>query len=199
MTDLANNLSLTQTAALLSRYRFELRGYTALELIEQWLQRYPAKWVRLAVIEALYQGRYKAVSVEHILKMWLRRGEPMFHFTYEFERLIFRVLPPTNESQSVSDVAVFSQEKKNQFIAQIQEISKQLIHRQPTKATAPVLTTKTVDESGSEPSFSFVEKESGQWEKNERKIHEFTPASDESDFYSKLKAVVQQDLNGNSG
>ena len=27
----------------------------------------------LATIEALYLGRYKAISIEHILNVWLRR------------------------------------------------------------------------------------------------------------------------------
>lgn len=79
--------------ALLSHYGFELRGYTAQELVDLWLPIYPASWVRLAVIEALYQGRYKAVSVDQILGVWARRGQPFYRFTHEFERLISRKLP----------------------------------------------------------------------------------------------------------
>src|SRR5919202_5459180 len=79
--------------ALLSHYKFELRGYTAQELVNLWLRNYPAIWVRLGVIEALYQGRYKAVSVEQILAVWGRRGQPIHRFNHEFERLISRKLP----------------------------------------------------------------------------------------------------------
>lgn len=93
MTELINDLTVVQTTALLTRYGFELRGYSARELIDQWLKTYKAIWVRLAVVEALYQGRYKAISVEQILKFWFRRGNPNFHFTHEFERLICHNLP----------------------------------------------------------------------------------------------------------
>lgn len=79
--------------ALLRHYGFELRGYTPEELVSLWLKNYPAHWVRLAVIEALYQGRYKAISVEQILAVWIRRGQPIHRFTHEFERLISRKLP----------------------------------------------------------------------------------------------------------
>lgn len=78
---------------LLRHYGFELRGYTPEELVSLWLKSHPAHWVRLAVIEALYQGRYKAISVEQILAVWTRRGQPIYRFTHEFERLISRKLP----------------------------------------------------------------------------------------------------------
>jgi hypothetical protein len=78
---------------LLRHYGFELRGYTPEELVSLWLKGHPAHWVRLAVIEALYQGRYKAISVEQILAVWTRRGQPIHRFTHEFERLISRKLP----------------------------------------------------------------------------------------------------------
>lgn len=79
--------------ALLRHYGFELRGYTPEELVSLWLKNYSPHWVRLAVIEALYQGRYKAISVEQILAVWTRRGQPIHRFTHEFERLISRKLP----------------------------------------------------------------------------------------------------------
>ena len=74
--------------ALLIHYSFDRGGYTAAELVERWLKDYPVNWVRLAMIEALYQGRYKAISVEQILSFWSRRGQALHHFNHEFERLI---------------------------------------------------------------------------------------------------------------
>ena len=68
-----------------------MRGYQAEELVRAWLHNYKSSWVRLAVIEALYQGRYKAVSVEQILATWNRRGFPKSHFNGEFERLVLLV------------------------------------------------------------------------------------------------------------
>ncbi len=77
-----------QAVELLNRYSFELEGYAAESLIVAWSHHFSAEWIRLAVIEALYQGRYKAVSVEQILAFWQRRGQPLCHFSYEFERMI---------------------------------------------------------------------------------------------------------------
>jgi hypothetical protein len=73
---------------LLTRYSFDLSGYTVDRLAEYWLQRYPSDWIRLAVVEALYQGRYKVISVEQILNLWRRRGKPLYHFNPDFERII---------------------------------------------------------------------------------------------------------------
>lgn len=78
---------------LLTNYIFDLAGYSAGELVEYWVQKYPTNWIRLAVIEALHQGRYKAVSVEQILAFWQRRGQAMPRFTHEFERLVSGNVP----------------------------------------------------------------------------------------------------------
>lgn len=82
------------TVALLLHYIFDLGGYSARELVEHWLRYYPASWVRLAAIEALYQGRYKAISVEQILGLWQRRGQVLPHFNSEFERLVCGNIQP---------------------------------------------------------------------------------------------------------
>lgn len=82
------------TVALLLHYIFDLGGYSAREKVEYWLRLYPANWVRLAAIEALYQGRYKAISVEQILNFWQRRGQVLPHFNCEFERLVCGNIQP---------------------------------------------------------------------------------------------------------
>lgn len=90
-----NNDAAAKAAAwLLANYYFDLRGYQACDLVETWLNNYPGNWLRLAVIEALYQGRYKAISVEQILGIWHRRNQALYHFNYEFETLICSKLPP---------------------------------------------------------------------------------------------------------
>jgi hypothetical protein len=106
MTDLVKGTFEDKTAIshatdLLTHYSFDLGGRTALQLIDQWLNRYQAGWIRWAVIEALYQGRYKAVSVDQILQLWQRRKHPCYHFSYEFERLVCHKFP-RNLSQYVS-------------------------------------------------------------------------------------------------
>lgn len=86
--------SYTNLAAnLLTHYSFDLSGYKANELIARWQIQFPLHWLHLAVVEALYQGRYKAISVEQILTIWLRRGQASFHFNMEFERLICSKFP----------------------------------------------------------------------------------------------------------
>ncbi|MFQ4141818.1 hypothetical protein [Chlorogloeopsis sp. ULAP02] len=79
--------------ALLIHYSFDLSGYGATELVERWQNQFPDGWLHLAVIEALYQGRYKAISVQQILTLWQRRDQPSFHFNMEFERLICGKFP----------------------------------------------------------------------------------------------------------
>ena len=87
-TELTTNDAANSAAGLLIRYSFDISDWPVDQLIAHWLDRYQANWVRLAVIEALYQGRYKAVSVEQILAFWQRRGQPLYHFNHEFERLV---------------------------------------------------------------------------------------------------------------
>ena len=87
--NVTNNLAVS----LLTHYSFDLGGYNASELVKRWENQYPSNWVHLAIIEALYQGRYKAVSAQQILTLWLRRNHPSYHFNMEFERLICNKLP----------------------------------------------------------------------------------------------------------
>ena len=88
MAEMTKDLNLNQVAILLSRYQFEMKENNIQKLLEQCIPLYPMIWIRLAVVEALYQGRYKVISVEQILNLWLRRGHPTFHFNREFERMI---------------------------------------------------------------------------------------------------------------
>ncbi|MEI6427246.1 MAG: hypothetical protein WCO45_02490 [Pseudanabaena sp. ELA607] len=78
--------------ALLKYYSFDLGDYTVADLARAW-QRYDSEWVRHAVIECLYRGRYKAVSVHQILQQWTRRGEPLYHYGKDFERFICHDVP----------------------------------------------------------------------------------------------------------
>ncbi|MGB3533495.1 MAG: hypothetical protein WBA13_08250 [Microcoleaceae cyanobacterium] len=74
--------------ALLNQYSFDLNDKTTEQVIIEWLTEYPPNWIDLAVIEALYQGRYKAFSVSQIMSLWQRRGQLTYHFTAEFEHLV---------------------------------------------------------------------------------------------------------------
>ncbi len=115
--DTSNELA----AALLTHYSFDLGGYSPSELIARWQNQYPINWLHLAIIEALYQGRYKAISVQQILVLWQRREQATFHFNVEFENLvcsrfpeIFTVRPNTSKR---------SKPKKNTHLRQQTHLS----------------------------------------------------------------------------
>lgn len=139
MREQTTDLAIAYAIALLSHYKFELRGYKAEELVNLWLRNYPANWVRLGVIEALYLGRYKAVSVEQILAVWGRRGQPIYRFTHEFERLISRKLPQNlttplnasstqvNQEVNLPQVNPASSELINELISVKEEASTSLL------------------------------------------------------------------------
>jgi len=85
--------SLCYVPALLIYYSFDLYGYQVDECIQRWLERFKGDWLRLAIVEALYQGRYKIISIEQILNLWARRGQPICHFNHEFEQIVCSKLP----------------------------------------------------------------------------------------------------------
>lgn len=73
---------------LLRYYGFDITMATTAELLDHWQSQYPSDWIRLAVIEALYRGRYKQKSVEEILRRWHTLGQPQVNFNADFEGLI---------------------------------------------------------------------------------------------------------------
>ncbi len=93
MTDSKADSTLTTTSGLLAYYSHEVVDQTQEHLLEDWLETYPRQWVRLALIEALYRGRYKTISVGELLAAWTRRGQPLYHFNREFEALICHNFP----------------------------------------------------------------------------------------------------------
>ncbi len=176
MTQETYESAIAQTEELLNHYGFELMGYTAKELIAQWVKKYDALWVRLAVVEALYQGRYKAISVEQILNFWSRKGNPTFHFNHEFERLISHKLPRYLASFAYSS---YKRKKDRESINSSPFISEENSMGETSKPKN--IKTKTQEllklNSSKEPS----------------PIHQFTPCSDGSNLYTKLKEVAQID------
>jgi hypothetical protein len=59
-------------ATFLEHYGFELEGQPSQVWVERWSQLFPDLWIPAALLEALYQGRYKAASVEQLLRLWQR-------------------------------------------------------------------------------------------------------------------------------
>lgn len=154
--------AIAQTVALMRYYGFDTQGYTAVEQIAQWLPHYSAIWIRLATIEALYQGRYKTISVEQILTFWTRRGRPSHHFNHEFESLICRELP----------LKLRDRREQNQLTLLLDAIA-------PSPKPDPI----TPQPEPETPSETLIP------QPVHRPIHKFTPPQDESGFYDKLKQV----------
>lgn len=81
-----------QAITLIKSFSLELDQYSPESQVLYWLNSYRALWIRDAIIEAVYQGRYKIISVQHILSIWQRRGQPVCHFTSGFEQVIAKQL-----------------------------------------------------------------------------------------------------------
>lgn len=208
--------ALAYAVALLKHYGFELRGYTAEELVNLWLKNHSAHWIRLGVIEALYQGRYKAVSVEQILAVWARRGQPIYRFNHEFERLISRKLPQKLAAYSATRTTDLNLEPSLPlFTPSLSDTLDESVRSEsipaepprsanpetvaPTTMSEPEVTKTSIqleDElqeaptpTGTRPTY---EAKWSRCEMNKQPIHQFTPPPDPSDFYLKLKSVAEQ-------
>ena len=79
-----------EVVPLLVRYRYEPDETQATLIAQAWAEQYPAEWVRPAVVETLYQARYKTISVEQVLNLWQRQGRPHPHYSGDFDRLVSR-------------------------------------------------------------------------------------------------------------
>jgi hypothetical protein len=244
MTELAKGLpesdknTIAHATNLLTHYSFDLGYQTASQLIDQWLKEFPAGWVRLAVIEALYQGRYKAISVDQILRLWKRRNNPCYHFNYEFERLVCNKFPRNLNSQpelrqvnaltSRAEVTIVDAkmptsapedpEAPPAWVALAEQIQSRPVEISPvplqsegaiepfskvvTSSLAKIealLDRSSFDtEAAEERSRGKAIEDSSESapeevvEDHQPPIHQFTPTHPGSDFYTKLKAVAEQ-------
>lgn len=234
MIESTQDSSAAYATALLVHYCFDLGGCKAEELVRSWLQNYKASWVRLAAIEALYQGRYKAVSVEQILATWNRRGRPIYRFNHEFERLIGRKFPYniTATSEALSNTPILPQvfsrrslvpedpgdidsasttsAEQEAALVEVTDVSLDATET-PSNFDENVSLPEQLEDASSESNpvadASFEETNGSlshsvdkdklyqadwlRWEVRKRPINQFTPSKDASDFYLKLKAVVQ--------
>ncbi len=89
---------------LLVSYSFDSEAYPTPVVIAGWLDQFGPIWVSHAITEALYQGRYKLISIDQILQLWQRRGQPIRHFNREFESIILgqTLLVPTGSGEGAS-------------------------------------------------------------------------------------------------
>ncbi|MDY6786411.1 MAG: hypothetical protein SW833_28525 [Cyanobacteriota bacterium] len=188
MTDPTIQAVINQTVALILYYGFETGEATAVELVASWLEVYQPIWVRFAVIEALHQGRYKAVSIEQILAFWVRRGQPTYHFNHEFESLVCRKIPlfPTcrEEGEQVHRIlaAAWSAAGLEAETTADRDLLEDFIEAdQYFQGLSAADGTLDGEEDEDAAIASTPPKPL------HRPIHKFTPSQDSSDFYHKLK------------
>lgn len=210
MTEFTQDLSLAQAHSLIDSYAFDLGGEDAQQLLQRWSDTYHASWIRMATIEALYLGRYKAISIEQILKVWLRIGTPNPHFTYEFERLICRKLPKhlndlsnlvseaettamvdadeaqTAESKSI-DAAIAPQTQQVTFSEGEQTNTAQTWENSAVKPSSGKINLIPALGFAYTPNWSELNTEN-------KAIHQFIPLPDVSSFFSKLKRFGAEQL-----
>ncbi|CCQ59643.1 hypothetical protein [Crocosphaera watsonii] len=220
--DQCNDGNLNQIKALLTRYGFETKQIAISELVENWAAYYSVYWIRLAILEALYQGRYKAISVEHILDLWKRLGQPTYHFTHEFERFITGNLlikdfsdhnhfqeeaveekplpleqcPPTPSNTIITLTPIKELVKK--IVIPISVASDKLTCQNNHKPSSNNGNSHPVEVDNStidEPELEY--RTSLKPEKTPSSINQFVPLSDSSDFYRKLRAVAHQQFQEN--
>ena len=223
MTKLIQDRLASETLSLLTCYGFELKGYSASILIHQWLKHFSSLWIRLAIIEALYQGRYKAISVEHILDRWTRLGQPNIHFPHEFERFICQKLPrnyldnhrpfdvdhlsdrsqlsPKIQSSVEHSSVALSTSESAIALSNHSLVSPQ---HEAIKETTVTNHTKTEMALGAKTSFETSQVETKLVSKTKfsrknsninKSIRRFTPILDNSLLYNKLRAVAHGNLN----
>lgn len=208
MTTLIRDSAVTQTVALLTRYSFEIQGYTAQEIVTKWLTKYSTTWIRLAVVEALYLGRYKAVSVEQILSCWFRLGNPKIHFDREFECLICCNLPQSlsaslntdNSSRNkpgsqqsqyrLSHSQRLNRTRREPSVTSAIQPNRNLSRSAVSKALSPSSDNEDAPSTPKTPSAPKTPPARSERD-SKQTIGRFTPSPDVSQFYFKLKAVAQ--------
>lgn len=220
MTDLAQKTEAQKIIDLITCYSFDLGAQSAERAVAEWLSRYSLVWVRLAIIEALYQGRYKAVSVQQILMLWERRDAPIYHFTSEFARIVASPVPRNLNAAEHLEIEVEVEDSDRPptdpttedltLRAKLQSLRSQPAqrHRQPAPAnlepaqSSPTPTSVTsaapaILETTPEPSDvpQPVAGPSSPANVTEliHPIQQFTPASGTTSFYTKLQAVAASD------
>ena len=199
MTEPNRDLSLAQARSLIDSYAFDLGRDNAEQLLKHWLNLYSASWIRLATIEALYLGRYKAVSIEQIMGVWLRLGKPNLHFTYEFERLICRKLP-----KHLSDLSNYESDRVETPTADLFLSEPESVQQDLTVAEADVIDLKKAPKNpdrSTDDNVSLISALGLSYKSNwseftegEKMIHQFIPLPDVSSFFDKLKTFGERRL-----
>lgn len=184
---------IVQTVSLLTAYGFDLRGLAPVQVINRWREDFSALWIRLAVIEALYLGRYKAISVEHLLKFWNKKGQPNLHFSADFERMVSH-----NLSRSLANV-------RDQSMEELAGKLDQGPGQKVPPTVKPLLAQKLTDSAKEDVLILSRNSPPPQSKKkalppkaprsplHASSIEQFIPITAESDLLSRLQSVLTQE------
>lgn len=107
-------MSYSQTSLItivIKTYGLALDEQQVEAMLVTWFQTYDSTWIIKAIVESLYRGRYKLISVDNILKDWQRIGKPRYNFTPEYEREIFQKIPSLDDRLDWESLSVASEEK----------------------------------------------------------------------------------------
>ncbi|MBL1211473.1 hypothetical protein [Geminocystis sp. GBBB08] len=168
-----------QTIILIKYYSFDLRGYRIRELIVKWTKIYPHHLLPLAIIEAIYQGRLKAISVEQILNVWLKKREINQSFNEEFSRLINPNITLTAEEEQ--DIKYILTNCHN---AQILPTNILLNYQQEKLDNTEILNSLELKMNNHNK--NFIDDKI----KMESSVNNFQPLDDYSQCFQKLKTFI---------
>ncbi len=197
---------------LLCYYKFALEGRTAAKVLRQWANDYPVEWIRLAIVEALYQGRYKAVSVEQILQIWQRRSQAQPHFDQDFAQLIRQRLPdnlvaPLLETTSavsalaadIQSSAHLPQDRRRPTTSPKLDDLTQFVQtrrsRRPAVDAVINHAEANVDRAASQAKQQLTDATSSNNDAHQpsaKAIHQFTPNNQNAELIARLKSVANQ-------
>jgi hypothetical protein len=93
-------------AIIIKIYGLSVDDHQIESILVTWFQKYDPAWITKALVETLYRGRYKLVSVDNILKDWQRIGKPRYNFTPEYEREILAKIPNISEPMTYGSAPV---------------------------------------------------------------------------------------------
>ena len=176
---------------LLREYSFDIDHYSSEVLISQWVQQFGYRWVGNAITEALYQGRYKIISVDHILQLWQRRGQPIRHFSREFESIILGPIPLSDPINLEDRDTIPSPSPPPPTQLETPAVEDTAIPPTPIEAVPlPAVPIPVPDFRPILEDFPSV------WVNSIDGIPPFVPRSQSSDLHQRLRAVVQADLEG---
>lgn len=222
MTELNKDLTIAQIVSLMIGYSFDTNQQSVEKLVQQWQQNYPVHWIYLATIEALYLGRYKAISIEQIMIGWDRRGQPNTHFNGDFERVICRKLPrhlstvdyekrSYNGSRDARSPKRF--EGNNELDSQSNNNGKHDPSVAPLNSNLadhkvgcdenmqnPIIATEVTPlpkrQISSPPQSVLSTEKTKNSQSHSKRIVTFQPAPDASSFFQKLKALADNQRKG---